>query len=284
MGTFIVSTWVVAGALVADASSTIEQAERLLAEGRLAQAEEQLRPVVADAAVRRQDAELHERALVALGEAVDREARSAEDSARALLDGGDPRRAASAYEQAANIRRRSPYLTLDCLAAFPASNENPSHLHAFLHRVEATLYNETLARAAFAWWLAGDEAANAAVLDLPASHPAVLEPDPVDDLAVRRLAYSARLAELGAALFRQNEFDPASRAYAAAKSERLAALRGKADDEWAREQLNCALAEFNARRPARAVELLRELQRTLPRYRPEMVAQELEDALRATAR
>ena len=281
MGTFIVSTWVVAGALVADASSTIEQAERLLAEGRLAQAEEQLRPVVADAAVRRQDAELHERALVALGEAVDREARSAEDSARALLDGGDPRRAASAYEQAANIRRGSPYLTLDCLAPFPASNEKPSHLHTFLHRVEATLYNETLARAAFAWWLAGDEAATAAVLDFPASHPAVLEPDPVDDLTVRRLAYSARLAELGAALFRQNEFDPASRAYAAAKYERLAALRGKADDEWARQQLNCALAEYNARRPAQAAELLRELQRTLPRYRPEMVAQELADALRA---
>ena len=284
MGTFIFSSWVVAGALVANASSTIKQAERLLAEGQLAQAEEQLRPVVEDAAVRRQDAELHERALVALGEAVDREARSAEDSARALLDGGDPRRAASAYEQAASIRRGSPYLTLDCLAPFAAAGENPSHLHAFLHRVEATLYNETLARAAFAWWLAGDEAATAAVLDLPASHPAVLEPDPVDDLAVRRLAYSARLAELGAALFRQNEFDPASRAYAAAKSERLAALRGKADDEWAREQLNCALAEFNARRPARAAELLRELQRTLPRYRPEMVAQELDDALRATAR
>ena len=283
MGTFIVSAWLAAGALVADARPTIEQAERLLAEGQLARAEEQLRPIVADATVRRNDVELHERALVALGEAVDRAARAAEESAQALLDSGDARPAAAAYERAATIRRGSPYLTLDCLDSFREAETHPAHLHAFLHRVEATLYNEALARAAFAWWLAGDAHAVAAALERPASHPAALERDPVDDLTVRRLAFSARLAELGATLFRQSQFDAASRAYDAAKSERLATLRGKPDDEWARQQLNCALAEYNARRPARAAELLRELQRTMPYYRPEMVERELADALAAAA-
>ena len=265
------------------AAERLGEAERLLASGRAAAAAELLRPIVDDADLRKSDPDLHERALVRLGRIVDSQARQAEQHGRALIDAGDPRRAAAEYERAAALRGESPYLTLACLSPGLPSGEPEAHLHLFLHRVEATLYNDALAGAAFGWWLAGEAEAAEATLGRPGSRPAVPYPDPVDDLRARRLAYSSRLAERAAKLFERLQWDPAARTLAAAKAARLVALGGAPDDEWGRQQLNQAFAEYNARRPAAAAELLRELQRRLPGFRPEHVAAELADATRLAA-
>jgi tetratricopeptide (TPR) repeat protein len=193
--------------------------------------------------------------------AIDVECTRLEAAGRAAVEAGQTSAALSAFETLIARRAASPYLgrAAQALGLDPGSIDGRAFL--FMQRVETGLRDQAMALAAYAQWRAGR--ARDAQRTLSSSGA--------------RRAYAPLIAAQAGALFERAAYAESARAYAAAlEAHRAAEGSGPPDEESARLVYNRAMAESIAGRTGVALDLLREVQRTIPDYRRQDVAARIE--------
>ncbi len=188
-----------------------------------------------------------ERDLFDEARAVDAACGRIEESAELVLPSGNFRDAADRFAELVACRLDSPVLEVQ-------GTRGP--VWAFLYQVESALYDRAVAGRAYALLRSGREAEAEDCLRRDNTTIGPLG----ERISKRRLYFSARVAELASGLFEQERWREAADAYALGRRQRLAALADEYDAEAARQQVNQALAEFNAGRVEVAVRLLEQLQ------------------------